>query len=240
MSQHSLYGGKVILDFNEKRHLYTISGRPIRSVTGISEPKPALLYWAAKMASEHILANLKPGVALDEIEIASLAEGAKKAHSGIAGKAADIGTLAHAACEGFVKSGGVDHTPVNIQARASYLQFVEWYKTHKVEIHASEAKVYHLDHDYCGTLDLDATVDGIRCIVDVKTSNAVYLGMHCQVAAYTKARGRELGVEYGPGWILRLPKDGAGFEAKKIDDIEQAFGAFLGLKEWYDYEGRNK
>jgi hypothetical protein len=232
MATFPLYGGSVLLDFDEKRHRYTIKGKPVISVTGVAAPKPALVNWAAKEAAIYVLQTLKPGVALDEIQIKELADGARMAHSKTSSRAASIGTLAHEACESFAKTGVKDY-PVNDGARASFVQFLDWWKTYNVALHASEAKVYHLDHNYCGTLDLDCEVSGSRCIVDIKTSNAIYSDYRLQVAAYAKARERELGIKYDCAWILRLPKDGGDFEAQMVGTLDADFEAFLGLLKYY-------
>ena len=231
---YKLYNGAVTLSFDDAKHVYTVLGERVLSVTGVAAPKPALVYWASKMAAEYVRDNLKPGVALDEIQIAELCEAAKKAHSVISKKAANIGTLAHEKCELLAKTGIVDY-PVNEQARKSFEQFLAWWRSHKIIVHASEFKVYHVDYEYAGTGDLDLTVDGIRGITDIKTSNAIYDDYQLQIAAYSKARERELGVKYEKGWILRLPKDGSGFEAKPITTMDEDFEAFLGLLKYYQW-----
>jgi hypothetical protein len=58
-----------------------------------------------------------------------------------------------------------------------------------------------------------------------------------QVAAYAKARERELGVKYDCAWILRLPKDGGPVETRHCDaeGLDKAFQAFRGLLDYYKW-----
>ena len=228
---YKLYNGNIELDFDEAKHVYRVDGEPIISVTGVSAPKPGLVWWAAREAADYVKEHLKPGVPLDEIEIEELCEAARKAHSRKASKAALIGTTAHAACEAFIK--GEEPKVINQAAKNSFDSFLAWVEDNDVEFIASEAKVYHNVLRYAGTLDVDAVVNGERCIVDLKTSNAIYPEMRLQVAAYARAREQELGIQYKRGWILRLPKDKSGFEAVPVDTIDEDFVAFLGLLEYY-------
>lgn len=234
-TKHYLYGGAIELSYDDSKHSYIVDGKKIISVTGVAAPKPGLVYWAAKEASDYVRRNLIPGKALDEIEIAELCEAAKKAHTDKSSKAASIGTLAHQACEQFAK--GEEHQPpVNERAKAAYDQFRAWFEAHKVKVHASETKVYHRAYEYAGTLDLDCDVDGERCIVDLKTSNAIYPEYDLQLAAYAKAREYEhLDVKYSKGIILRIPKDGGKFEVREVDDLVPPFSAFIGLLRYYKW-----
>jgi hypothetical protein len=247
MATFPLYGGSVLLEFDEAKHVYTVQGETVLSVTGVAAPKPGLVWWAAKMAADHVLENLKPGVPLDELEILSLADGAKRAHNVISKKAASIGTLAHAACEQFAKAqlafsrgepAAYPEPPVNAQARASYETFVKWWTDHRIKIHDSERKVYSRTLKYAGTVDLFCEVDGVACIVDLKTSNQIYDDYLMQLAAYADARNEELVEQvYRSGWVVRLPKDGGPVESRHCDGngLDKAFHAFRGLLDYYKW-----
>jgi hypothetical protein len=233
---YKLYKGSVILSFDEGKHLYTVDGESVLSVTGVAAPKPGLVYWAAKVAAEHFRDRVQPGKSLDEIEIQEIFDGAKKAHAAISKKAASIGSLAHAACETFARTGVEDY-PVNPQARASFETFLGWWKDHKVRVNRAEQKVYSVTHRYAGTADLFCEVDGVPCVVDLKTSGAIYDDYLMQLAAYAHAMNEELGDSsmYADGWIVRLPKDGGPVETRHCDEqgLEKAFEAFLGLLTYY-------
>jgi hypothetical protein len=232
------------LSFDETKHSYVIDGEKIISVTGVEAPKPGLVYWSAKEAAEYVRRNLPPGIGLDEIAIQELCEGARKAHRNIASKAASIGTLAHAACETFAKTGKVER-PVNEQAGRAFDEFLKWFQEHNVKVHASESKVYSRNHKYAGTSDLFCEVDGEWCVVDIKTSANIYDEYIMQLAAYAFAKNEEASLPtnelYCSGWIVRIPKDGAGFETRKAElaELNQAFDAFLGLLAYHKWSRGN-
>ena len=95
--EYPLYNGKIKLQFDDGRHIYSVKGKTVYGVTSIIGvlDKPALKYWAVNMAIESLEANLKPGVSLDEIQIRTLLFNAKKAHTVRLDKSADMGTLIH-------------------------------------------------------------------------------------------------------------------------------------------------
>ena len=115
-------------------------------------------------------------------------------------------------------------------------------EAHKVEPIATEFKIFSRKHMYAGTCDLDAVIDGERCIVDFKTSSGIYPEMLLQTAAYQFARAEELyGGElwgdqpnkYDARWIVRFDKKTGKFEAKRFDDFESDFQGFLGALQLY-------
>ena len=228
-----LYGGEVELIFNEGKHTYTANGEKVQGVTGVLGVinKPALVGWAAKMCEQYALVNLKPGVAYDEIEIADFAKEMKGAHRKHSTKAANIGTIAHNYVEGAIKYklGIHDSPPVkpaNEQALNAINAYADFAKHYEIEYHASEPKVYSKLYGYAGTLDIDATINGKRCIVDIKTSNGIWPEMWLQTAAYQQARQEELGIKYDERWILRIGKDGQ-FETRVSNLFEQDIKAFV-------------
>ena len=177
-----LYDGEVELIFNKGKHTYTANGEKVQGVTGVLGVinKPALVGWAAKMCGEYALANMEPGKAYDAIEIEDFVTEIKKAHRRASSKAANIGTIAHNYIEGAIKFKlGIHDSPpikpINEQASNAIKAYADFAKHYEIEYHASEPKVYSKLHQYAGTLDIDATINGKRCIVDLKTSNGIYL-----------------------------------------------------------------
>jgi hypothetical protein len=233
---YNLYNGLVQLSFDEAKHSYVVDGEKIISVTGVQAPKPGLVYWAAKEAANYVRRTLAPGKGLDEIARQELCSGAEKAHRNIADKAASIGTLAHQACETFAKTGKAER-PVNEQAGRAFDEFLKWFETHNVKVHASERKVFSRKHRYAGTLDLLCLVDDVPCTVDLKTSSGIYDDYAMQLAAYSKAVHEETAQDYSTGWIVRIPKDGQGFETRRFssEELDKAFDAFLGLLQYHKW-----
>lgn len=240
MAKFNLYGGDVTLEFNEGKHVYTVNGQKIPSVTGITGviDKPALAPWFGKMCglwvenNQDRITDLLTEHGVDEIKLKAFIKD-MKAHPRTASReAADIGTLVHQFAEEW-GLGLEPEMPANPLARTAAEAFLDWAREHKVKILEAEFKVYSKTYHYAGTCDLDAEIDGARCIVDYKTSSGIWPEYAFQVAAYQHARQEELGIAYDRRWIVRFPKDGKGFEAKPLDDFEADFDAFLGALKLY-------
>ena len=85
--------------------------------------------------------------------------------------AADRGTAVHKATEDLDKTGRAeisdDYAPY-LEAYAAFL------REHDVEWELIEHPDYHPVHGYAGTIDRYGTVDGIKTLVDLKTTYTVY------------------------------------------------------------------
>lgn len=85
--------------------------------------------------------------------------------------AADRGTAVHLATETLDKTGRAeiseDYAPY-LRAYAAFL------REHEVEWELIEHSDYHPIHGYAGTIDRYGTVDGIKTLVDLKTTYTVY------------------------------------------------------------------
>jgi hypothetical protein len=180
----------------------------------------------AEYAERELMSEWKQG-AFDEISVKRILRDAKRAHRDHTQDAANIGTIVHNWAEAYAK-GENPAFPTNVQARAGVDAFLDWLGSHDVQWIANEAKVYSRKYRYAGTLDADAMVGGERCIVDFKTSAAVWPEMRLQTAAYQAAREEELGIKYARRWIVRFPKDGSAFEAVPLTDFKGDFKGFLG------------
>ena len=231
METTDLYGGRIKLCFDPGKHLYTVDGRPVDGVTSAlgAIAKPALVPWAVKMAVEHFERSVKPGVALDEIEIARICADAKAAHRRSSGDAAAIGTLVHQFAED-VLDDGIATMPVNPQAEASCRAFLEWTRQHNVKPSHVERRIYSHAYNYAGTCDLVAEIDGRLTVADFKTSSGLYDEMRFQVSAY-KAAMVEEGIvpEDAARAIIRFSKVDGSFEFHRLPDAddEPDFEAFL-------------
>jgi len=243
IEKYSLYGGKVILEFEPQCHAYSVGGKPVYGVTSISGilAKPGLLYWAVGEAIKVLEANLEPGVALDEIQIKELLDKARSAHTETKDKAADIGTLIHDWVANYIKAlvakEKTPKKPVNKEMKSAIDGFFKWAKENKLVVIKSEQKIYHDKYGYAGTLDIEALVNGKRTIIDIKTGSRLYPESFLQASAYLKAREQETGKKFPGGvLILRLSKEVtdekkriviAPFEVKQDEDVETHFKTFL-------------
>lgn len=195
--QHSLYGGRVLLEFDTVRHRYYVvdlDGRERHVVPGVTSilgvmNRPALINWAASQAAEYVAASLKPGEALDDEQIQALVDGARTAYRRTRDRAAEIGTVVHEWIERYAGAAIRGHRlriplPENEQARRGVEAFIGWTEAHDVKFLESERPIYSRSGDYAGTVDIIAEVNGVLSVLDVKTSTRVYPQYALQLAAY--------------------------------------------------------
>jgi hypothetical protein len=71
-------------------------------------------------------------------------------------------------------------------------------------------------------------IDGKDALVvmDWKTSNKLYPEYALQIAAYARAYEELFGQKIDEGLIVKFPKDGTRFEARRVKDLNLAFDAF--------------
>lgn len=176
------------LTFDEKRHRYTLDGRPVPGVTtiiGKALPKPALPYWAAKVVAETAV-NTSGTLAHDVATMGADAviKTLKRALWAERDRAAIRGTAVHALAESLAHGDDVDVNPQMapyVQAAADFLD------AHDVRPIATEARLASRTHWYAGTADLFAWVDGTPTLCDWKTSKSVHGSHFLQLAAYASA-----------------------------------------------------
>ena len=254
ITKTKLYNGEVELVFDGRpyKHIYTVDDRVVYGVTSIIGvlDKPALMYWAVNMAGEYLQENLKPGVALDEIEIGNLIKNAKSAHRQKKDSAADIGTMGHKWLESYVKAkltgGKLPALPVNKDLRNGIRGFLTWVKENNVQFLTSEQQIYSREFHYAGTYDLDAIVNGKKTIVDFKFASGIYDEYFIQGSSYLKAKEEETGERYDGGVVvLKLSKkadDKSPFEVGSIGriDADDYFDTFLSCLQIYTWRMRMK
>ncbi|HEY4475609.1 MAG TPA: hypothetical protein VJB92_02730, partial [Candidatus Paceibacterota bacterium] len=66
-----------------------------------------------------------------------------------------------------------------------------------------EKRVIHHDHQYAGTIDALALINGKFGVLDIKTSQAIYRDYNLQTAAYMDPLAKEL-KNLQTRWILRI------------------------------------
>lgn len=248
---HILYNGRARLEFDPLKHSYTVAWEgaepvPIPSVTKVLDAlnKPVLPRWAARETADYVGRTLKPGVGLNEIQIANLVKDAKAAPWRKSSDAADIGSLVHAYAEAYVL-GQEPSMPIHPEAQACVRSFLRWIQLDNVVItHHAERKMLYmgLPHAYAGTCDLVATINGKLAIADFKTSTGIWPEYRLQLAAYRQAYGEETGEWADECWCLRFGKDGA-FEAACYTDHDtdwQAFQACLEVHHWQQSVARKR
>lgn len=155
-------------------------------------------------------------------------------------EAAEIGTLAHLLCENFIKKENTDiddYSKNQIKAAdLAFKAFKDWDKQVKPTYVESEIKL--IDDDLCvgGTCDLILKIDGKLYIGDLKTSKGLYSEFIVQLAAYRYMYEKQTGNKLQGGKLLRLDKEGNGFEEhniplERLDWGWEVFSTLLKLSE---------
>ena len=232
-------GSTVQLDFDEKKHYYTVEGEYAPAVTTLldSIAKPALIPWAASEGAKWFLANYE-SFSQAEITADAMAKGIRGAYRRKSNAALDVGKQVHKWCEEAILwklgKGEIPQFPDNEEAKNSINGFREWIKLNNVEWHTVEEKVYNRGHKYAGTVDATATVNGEYCVIDFKTSGAIYAPYYLQCAAYAKAIEDIRGKEIERAYVLRFDKKTGDFEVGSSVEIMDNFMGFLGFLDGYN------
>jgi hypothetical protein len=227
-------GQDVELDFNEKKHYYTVEGEYAPSVTTIldSIAKPALLPWAANEGAKFFISH-----AHEDMKAEDMAKGIRGAYRTSSGQALNIGMEVHKWCEEAILwrlgKGEAPIDPTRTESLNAVNAFRGWVRDNVVEWLTVEEKVYHREHKFAGTVDATAIVNGDYCVIDFKTSGAIYSAYHLQCAAYAKAIENMRGKEVDKAYVLRFDKKTGEFEAGSSVEIMDNFIAFLGFLEGY-------
>ena len=227
-------GQDVELDFNEKKHYYTVEGEYAPSVTTIldSIAKPALVPWAANEGAKFFISHVHEGMKVED-----MAKGIRGAYRTSSGSALNIGMEVHKWCEeAILWKLGKGEAPLPLErteSKNAINAFREWVKANDVEWLTVEEKVYHRGHKFAGTVDATAIINDEYCVIDFKTSGAIYSAYHLQCAAYAKAIEDMRGKEVEKAYVLRFDKKTGEFEAGSSVEIQDNFIAFLGFLEGY-------
>lgn len=206
--ESTLYKGKVAVKFYPDSHQYWVKlpGQDkferktgVTTYLGIIDKSRPLVIWATELFRDFLL-NLKE-VTQDDIYRGCGLHEEKKA------EAASIGDEAHKWIEDYVQGKEVE-MPERREVQLAINAFLDWEAGHKkVEYLSSERVVYSKEHDYMGKMDIEAKVNGDLCLIDIKTSNALYNTYLLQTAAYVMADQEESGRKYEGRWLIRLAKE---------------------------------
>jgi|TARA_Y100000310_G_scaffold331414_1_gene404908 hypothetical protein len=225
--------GKNELQFDEKRHLYTLGGKPLTGCTTILSviSKPALINWASNMAVDHIQKHLK-GHRLSEADYEEVLAEARKAYARKRDKAGDIGTSVHLVISEIIHKTDIlknlkSYQELDKQGQKMVQNFINWAKENKVKFLESERRVYSEKHWFAGTYDFLCEIDGKTWLGDIKTSSGIYPEMFFQCAGYQICEEEmDPKVKIDGHIIVNLKKDGTINEKRSINN-KQNKKAFL-------------
>ena len=233
MATDKLYDGEVELLFNDKRHLYSVDGVIVPSVTRIIGiiNKPALIPWAVKETVTELATKWQPGLAYTQGQIDAILHESKSARFRTSKAALNIGSDAHDWLERYVKAQilftATPEMPENPPVLAAVQSYLDWEKTRQyIKYIHSERRVYSKRLMYSGTVDLVMEVNGEIIVADFKTSKGIYPEYMIQSAAYAKGLEEELGIEVAKIAVIRIPKDGNEVEIEVAENIDELFDVF--------------
>lgn len=168
----------------------------VTTITGMLD-KPALLQWASNCAVEYINDNID--IVKDPIDVHAgedVLNQAKKAYCTKRDSAATSGTICHKAIEIYIQDGKTPEVEEMLSddesASTGFDAFIEWEETNHVKWLETECKVVSVLFGYAGRFDAIAEVNGIRYLIDFKTSKGIYDEMKYQLCAYRQAYNQQL------------------------------------------------
>lgn len=232
-----MYGGKITGKFlgptedKPNRHMYFIEGKRKTGVTtalGIKDKSAALMSWLRDETVKAALAYPK-----DIYTVSDLVR-FLYANEYTVAKAADVGSRVHEWIEGYIKHRlklkgyeKMPEMPEDPAVQVGANSFLAWEAEHKVKFLWSEKVVYSKKHDYIGTADFAAKVDGDLCLCDIKTGNGMYNSVRAQTAAYAMAVTEESKEKFTGRWAIRIAKETEeGYNARL--DLKDTVRKFLG------------
>lgn len=172
--------------------------------------KPALLYWSAEQTALAALGSQPTwrGMLADDdpdcthtdaatCQAVKWLRDARFRRPKGQRSASDLGTAVHNACETYALTG--TRPDVDNEVRPFLEQFDRWLQEFSPSYQATEVAVYHPELGYAGTADGVLTIDGVRYLIDIKTSRKHLDGrgkpttpypeqVALQLAAYRHAR----------------------------------------------------
>lgn len=144
------------------------------SVTTIIDclDKPGLIYWAAEETGKASIDSERTWKAILEDQgrdeaVKWLRDARFRKPKGYRSDTA-LGTDVHAACEEYALTG--TRPEVDDEVRPFLDQFDRWLQKFTPSYQATEVCVYNPTYGYAGTADAFMTIDGVRFIVDYKSS----------------------------------------------------------------------
>lgn len=217
-----LYKDTVLIDFYPTSHRYKLKGEKkwltsVTAATGIIN-KPFLIPWAVGLARDHLIEMIERGTPITHDDVRKACD----LHSVKKEEAANIGSLVHAYAERYAKTRQLWSDEKNEKVLLGIGAFLEWVEEHDVTFLKSESLCYSKEHNFVGTFDALAEVDGKLSLVDYKTSSGIYPEYSIQASAYALALVEEYDLPIEQTVIVRFDK-----ETGKLETLEEEeFGPY--------------
>jgi hypothetical protein len=217
----------------------------VTSVGGML-PKDFLTYWAAKEAAEAAVNNWDIVSELCKRDPKGAIDYLKSAHRRKSSAASDLGTAAHDLFERLARGETVNDRHIHMDVKPHVRWFREFLQEVQPEFIYLEETVWSDTHQYAGSFDAIARVDGEIVILDWKTSKAIYDSVALQLSAYRYAdriilaeSGESVPVpEIVGGGALHIRPEGWALHPVQCDPV--VFDTFLHLRGVFDWEKEGK
>lgn len=201
------------------REIYKVDGERVPSVTTILsrfKESGGLLYWANQAGLD--------GKTLDEARM----------------PAATAGTMAHDLVEAHINKRDlpelVGDQDIVSKARAAFDVYLRWQDMTKVAIQHTEVSLVNQQHKFGGRLDAIGRIGNELCLLDWKSSAALYADYLYQVAAYkllweTNYPDHPL---IGGVHLCRFSKETGDFTHSHFPNVDEETETFLIMRELFD------
>jgi hypothetical protein len=207
---------------------YQVNGKKVPGVTSIIgrfKDSGALLYWA-----------FEQGKAAERGEIANLYDKRDQA--------AESGTLAHSLVEAHIHGEPLPDLStypeeISVPALQGFQNYLRWQEDNKIEILYQEMELVSSEYLFGGCPDaIGRDSRGELCLLDWKTSNAIYVDYLLQIASY-----RHLWETNNPDklltggfHLLRFSKEHADFAHHFWSELDDAWEQFKLFRRSYDLD----
>lgn len=188
----------------------------VTTITG-QLAKPQLVHWAYNLAVDGIK------------------------YWNVTNEAKNVGTIVHYLTECKLKNLKPldtilkDYTQNQIEsAKRSYDNFLKWFKTHNIKVLAVELQLVSEKYKYGGTLDFMAEIDGVLCLVDIKSGKGIYDDMKYQLSAYKQLYEEIYKKKIERVYIIHIPHvENKNFVEYRYDDLSKSWWGFYHLLKFY-------
>lgn len=246
----SLYKNSVVVEFKKLSHRYRVSEDGGKfshcpSVTTVLNVinKPSLIPWATGKTADFMYAGFKElieGQSFSVESVFSLIERSRKASDDFKQEAADIGTSTHdylaSHWRAVIQKTDKPLMPEEGKVRTCIEAALGWFSAHDMKPVLIETPVYSRQYKITGQPDFIGYIDGQFCVLDYKSTRALYAELPLQCCAYAKLYEEEFGQAIGPRFGLRLDKESGEFEAREYpaETMTEDWDTYLAAFKLYD------
>lgn len=202
-------------------------GTPVKGSTtiiGRFKESGGLIWWACRQGQQN--PDMDPSEAL------------------YGGREAEIGTIVHSMVEAKIKGGNADKiltdsdlSPIHREkAQSGFDAYLQWERLTNLEITHQEIMLVCPKYGFGGRPDAIGTIEGEPCLVDWKTSKAVYSDYLIQLASYgwlcehglqQEKKYKPLGIKVKGFHLCRFSKENGDFSHHYYSQLDTEWEQFL-------------